>query len=281
MMTPTRALFRDLNLSEAHFDALKEICNIGMGHAATALNRMIGKTIHLTVPEAGLAPFDQVPEFIGGADRLVTAVYFQIVGEVQGNIFFIFPSESTRNLCRLLTGAAPEDDFALTEMHSSALMEIARAASRLSPRPRRTLVFVFFGGEEMGLLGSKFFAANTPKSLGKCVGVFNLDMVGAGSGAYVSGGKNFPNLMGALEKARDRREPGMKLLAGLSSGEPRADHGPFQKAGLPAVSLFGSGGSHHGYHTADDTIFFITPKTMEAVGRVVFDAAVTLANEKK
>jgi hypothetical protein len=164
---------------------------------------------------------------------------------------------------------------------SSALMEIARAASGLNPRPRRALVFVFFGGEEMGLLGSRHFAANPPEGLGKCMGVFNIDMVGAGNGAYVSGGKNFPDLMAALEGARDRREPGLKLVAGLSSGEPRADHGPFQKAGIRAVSLFGSGGSHHGYHTGDDTVFFVTPRTMEAVARVVLDAAVTLANEKK
>jgi hypothetical protein len=41
------------------------------------------------------------------------------------------------------------------------------------------------------------------------------------------------------------------------------------------------GGTHHGYHTPEDTIFFITPKSMEALGRVVLDAAVTLANEER
>jgi Zn-dependent M28 family amino/carboxypeptidase len=70
----------------------------------------------------------------------------------------------------------------------------------------------------------------------------------------------------------------MSLKAGRSSGEARADHGPFQAAGIPAVSLFGSGGTHRGYHTSDDTLWWITPKTMEAIGRVVLDAAVTLAD---
>ena len=161
---------------------------------------------------------------------------------------------------------------------SATVLEIARAAARLAPRPRRSLLFVLFGGEETGLLGSRALAERPPAGLGRCVGVYNLDMVGAGTGAYVSGGENFPALFAALERARDLVQPGMPLKAGRSSGEPRADHGPFQAAGIPAVSLFGSGGSHHGYHSGEDTLWWITPKAMEAIGRVVLLAAVDLAN---
>ncbi len=162
---------------------------------------------------------------------------------------------------------------------SATVLEIARAAGRLRPRPQRSLVFVLFGGEEEGLLGSKFFVAHPPKSLKRCVAVFNLDMEGVGRGAFVAGGKNFPDLFKLLEQARDALEPGLTLKAGLSQGEPRADHGPFQAAGIPAVSLFGTGASpHHGYHTDEDTVWWIAPKNMEAVGRIVLDAAVNAAN---
>jgi len=161
---------------------------------------------------------------------------------------------------------------------SATVLEIARAAARLAPRPRRSLVFVLFAGEEEGLLGSKFLAAHPPEEFTRCVAVFNLDMVGVGRGAYVAGGKNFPGLFRLLEEARDARAPGVVLRAGLSQGEPRADHGPFQAAGLPAVSLFGAGGSHHGYHTDEDTIWWITPANMEAIGRIVLDAAVHAAD---
>ncbi len=160
---------------------------------------------------------------------------------------------------------------------AATVLEIARAAARLEPRPPRSLVFVLFGGEEMGLLGSKAMAASLPASLGRCVGVFNLDMVGVGTGAWVAAGKNFPDLFAALERARDRWEPAMSLRAGLSEGEARADHGPFQHAGIPAVSLFGSGASHHGYHSDEDSIWWITPRTMQAVGRIVLGAAVSVA----
>ncbi len=164
---------------------------------------------------------------------------------------------------------------------SATVLEIARAAARLQPRPRRSLVFVFFAGEEEGLLGSKFFVEHRPASLKSCVGVFNLDMEGVGSGAFVAAGKNFPDLFKLLEQARDVLEPGITLRAGLSEGEARSDHGPFQAAGIPAVSLFGTGASpHHGYHTNEDTIWWIAPKNMEAVGRIVLDAAVRAANAR-
>lgn len=161
---------------------------------------------------------------------------------------------------------------------SATVLEIARAAARVKPHPRRTMVFVFFAGEEEGLLGSKFFVAHLPTGLGRCVGMFNLDMEGAGNGAFVAGGKNFPELLQRLEEARNRLMPGVELRAGLSEGEARSDHGPFQAAGIPAVSLFASGGTHHGYHSPDDTLWWITPRTMEAVGRIVLLAAVSVAD---
>ena len=161
---------------------------------------------------------------------------------------------------------------------SATVLEVARAAATLRPRPKRSIVFAFFAGEEEGLLGSKYLAAHLPASLGRCVGVFNLDMVGVGNGAFVASGKNFPALFALLEQARDREAPGAPLRAGLSQGEARADHGSFQEAGIPAVSLFGMGGEHHGYHTDADTLWFITPKSMEGIGRIVLDAAVHAAD---
>jgi len=161
---------------------------------------------------------------------------------------------------------------------SATLLEVARSMAAMKERPRRTVVFVWFAGEEMGLLGARQFAQHPPEGLKRCIAVFNLDMVGAGTGAYVAGGKNFPEVFKALEEARDRFEPGIRLVAGESSGEARADHGPFQALGVHAVSLFGSGGSHHGYHTPEDTVFFVTPKTMEVIGRIVLAASWTLAD---
>ena len=162
---------------------------------------------------------------------------------------------------------------------SAAVLEIARAVAVVEPRPPRTMVFVLFGGEEMGLLGSQHFVRSPPAGLTRCVAMLNLDMVGAGNGVWVAGGENFPALCTALGAARDRFAPGFGVSCGRVdlTAEQRADHGPFLGAGVPAVSLFGSGGQHRGYHTGDDGLWWITPRTIEAAARTAFGAALALA----
>lgn len=161
---------------------------------------------------------------------------------------------------------------------SAALLEVAHAAMAAKAAPHRALVFVWFAGEELGLLGAEHFAEHTPKGLGKCVAVFNMDMVGAGTGLWVSGGENFPQILEALKASRDRFAPGFDIRGGRIRGEARADHGPFFDRGVSAVSLFGMGGNHHGYHTAEDTAYWVTPKTIEQAARTVFGAAWALAD---
>lgn len=163
---------------------------------------------------------------------------------------------------------------------AATLLEVARAAASLKERPRRTIVFAWFAAEELGLRGAEHFAKNPPKGLGTCVAVLNMDMLGAGNGAFVAGGENFPAIKAALEASRDRLAPGFNLRSGKNRGEGRADHAPFLEVGIPAVSLFGSGGEHHGYHAPEDTVYFVTPKTMESGGRTVFGAAVALADAR-
>lgn len=163
---------------------------------------------------------------------------------------------------------------------AASLLEVARAAATLKARPRRTIAFVFFAAEELGLLGAEHFASHPPKGLEKCVAVLNMDMLGAGNGLYVAGGENFPEIRAAMEAARDRLAPGFNLRSGKIRGEGRADHAPFFEKGIHAVSLFAMGGDHHGYHTPDDTVYFVTPKTMESGARTVFGAAIALADAR-
>ena len=161
---------------------------------------------------------------------------------------------------------------------SATLLEIARAAASTKARPRRSIVFAWFAAEELGLLGAAHFASAPPPGFTKCVAVLNLDMVGVGTGLYVAGGENFPAIFSALETSRDRLVPGLGMKAGLIRGEGRADHAPFFEKGIPAVSLFSSGGKRGGYHTPEDTLYWITPKVMESVGRTVLGAAWSLAD---
>jgi chemotaxis protein CheC len=93
--------FRELN--SVQLDTLKEVSNIGMGHAATALSQMIGQRVNLTVPNVTITEISQVPEHLGGAEKMMVGITLQILGDARGSIMLLFPQESARRLlCSLL-----------------------------------------------------------------------------------------------------------------------------------------------------------------------------------
>lgn len=67
-----------------------------------------------------------------------------------------------------------------------AVLALARALSKLQGQNRRTLVFMMFGAEEKGLVGSKHYVQNPLYPLSKTVYMINIDMIGDSSGGKVS-----------------------------------------------------------------------------------------------
>jgi chemotaxis protein CheC len=113
--------FRHLN--HLQLDALKEISNIGMGHAATALSQMIGQTVRLRVPQVTITEISQVPEHLGGAEQLMVGITMQVLGDARGSIMLLFPQESAhRLLCSLL--GRQDRGQTLSEEDVSALKEV-------------------------------------------------------------------------------------------------------------------------------------------------------------
>ena len=113
--------FRELN--SVQLDTLKEVSNIGMGHAATALSQMIGKRVNLTVPNVTITEISQVPEHLGGAEKMMVGITLQILGDARGSIMLLFPEESAhRLLCSLL--GQQEKGLVMTEVSVSALKEV-------------------------------------------------------------------------------------------------------------------------------------------------------------
>lgn len=89
-------------LSELQMDALREVGNIGAGHAATALSQMIGSPISLSNPTLELIEFSEVPMLVGGAERLVAASYCRLLGDIGGGMLLMAPRESALSLIDLL-----------------------------------------------------------------------------------------------------------------------------------------------------------------------------------
>lgn len=118
------------------------------------------------------------------------------------------------------------------------VLEQARAFAN-APRTDRSVVFLFVGAEEKGLLGSEYYVANPLYPLGRTVAVLNTDSMGVWGPARdfsISGTARLELLdMLIAEAARKGRSftPDQRPEAG---GFFRSDHFPFAKAGVPAVS---------------------------------------------
>ncbi len=106
------------------FDVLREVGNIGAGHAATALSKLIQKEVDMKVPQVNIITFDEIADFVGGAESVVVAVFLRVEGDCPGNMFFIVDLDSARNLLHQMLGMVEGGSGELSEMEMSALHEI-------------------------------------------------------------------------------------------------------------------------------------------------------------
>ncbi|KGE17505.1 chemotaxis protein CheC [Paenibacillus wynnii] len=115
-------------------DVLKEIGNIGAGNAATALSQLLNKPIDMAVPKVQLLSFEEITEKVGGAEKLVYAIFLRVEGEAPGNLFFILSPEAATSLLSRIAGIEISGGDELSEMELSALNEIGNilAGSYLS-----------------------------------------------------------------------------------------------------------------------------------------------------
>ncbi|HVQ32290.1 MAG TPA: M20/M25/M40 family metallo-hydrolase, partial [Vicinamibacteria bacterium] len=131
----------------------------------------------------------------------------------------------------------------------AGLLELARrlaAAGQL----RRSIVFIAFGAEELGTLGSSYFVKNPTVALGGITAMVNLDMIGRlrGDALDIHGMGSSPAWPGVVDEAN--RAPGLKLKP-HEGGYGPSDHSPFYAAGMPVFFVFT--GAHEDYHRPSDT----------------------------
>jgi Zn-dependent M28 family amino/carboxypeptidase len=123
---------------------------------------------------------------------------------------------------------------------SALVLEVARQARRLGLRPARGLRFAFWGGEELGLLGSRAYVeALSGRQRELLVGVLNFDMVGSRNfGRFVYDGDREAPGSARIERLfrayfAAHRQPVEQL-----SLEGTSDHAPFADAGVAVGGLF-------------------------------------------
>ncbi len=158
----------------------------------------------------------------------------------------------------------------------SEMVELAEKFALTKGSHRRSMIFAAFSGEEMGLLGSKYFAENPGIDLSRVNAMINLDMIGRlkGTSSLQIGGVGTADDL--KELVTGLADTSLIKLTFSDSGYGPSDHSSFYGKNIPV--LFFSTGAHLDYHTPSDTWDKIDYSGMVAISNLVFRIAEKLAN---
>ncbi len=133
----------------------------------------------------------------------------------------------------------------------AGLIELAQKLNAEKDKLKRSVIFVAFSGEELGLLGSKFFVKNLPVDIKQVKAMVNLDMIGrmkqdepyiliSGTGTATES----EDLLNELKKSTTIP------LKYSPEGYGASDHASFYGVNIPVFFL--TTGAHEDYHTPFD-----------------------------
>lgn len=161
--------------------------------------------------------------------------------------------------------------------------------ARQGVRPRRSILFVLFSGEENGLLGSQYFVENSPVLMKQITADLNVDMVGRVDYSHRKNPNYCYIIDGGINKwLRKKAEQANGQSVGLeldytysdSNADKqlyyRSDHYNFAKQNVPV--LFFTNGEHPDYHRTSDTAERIDYPLLQKRATLVFQTAWLLAN---
>ena len=173
-----------------------------------------------------------------------------------------------------------------------ALIAIAEQVANSSPRPSRSLLFVWHTGEELGNQGSTWLTTHPPVSLDSIVAQLNLDMIGRGSATdHAGGGPTYLQVIGARRLSRSlgdiieatnasQANPFRLDYRYDSPADPnkyycRSDHYEYARFGIPIA--FFTTGEHADYHQVTDEAQYIDYRHLASITSFVRDVAMRLS----
>jgi hypothetical protein len=179
----------------------------------------------------------------------------------------------------------------------ASLLSIARAFSTLKKKPRRSVLFLWVSGEELGLFGSQFYVDNPLIPLKNTIADINIDMIGRVKGVADTSAENPMTGKNEVFVITGRQSRELDEIAGRidrnsildfdytlsDKNHPldffeRSDHYNFVKNDIPA--LFFTSGAHTDYHTPGDIVEKLDFKKMELITRTIFEIGFKVANLK-
>jgi len=111
------------DLGEREIDALREVANIGSGHAATALSQMTDCRVMISVPRIEVVPVEDLPMLHGDPECEVAAVLMHMLGDLTGRTLLLLPTDNAMQLCDLLMRQQLGTTSNFEELQRSALKE--------------------------------------------------------------------------------------------------------------------------------------------------------------
>jgi acetylornithine deacetylase/succinyl-diaminopimelate desuccinylase-like protein len=159
---------------------------------------------------------------------------------------------------------------------TSGMLELAQYFAAQAPRPRRSLVFMAFSGEELGLLGSAYYVNHPTWPLEQTVAMINMDMIGRmkDSALVVHGVGTAPQWQPLI--ARLHQPPQFKLSL-KKEGPGPSDHSSFYQKNIPVLFFFTN--QHEDYHRVTDDAEKINVKDEARILRFISQVVTEIANE--
>ena len=109
-------------LTDFQTDALKEVGNIGIGHATTSLSQMVNKQVGISLPDLKLIPLLNVPALVKNEDPVI-GIILELKGEAKGFLLLLLSKTTAKMLIKLVLGTADEKK-GFDEMETSVLREL-------------------------------------------------------------------------------------------------------------------------------------------------------------
>lgn len=162
----------------------------------------------------------------------------------------------------------------------AVMMGVAKALNDYNIELKRSVLFLAFGSEEQGILGSKAYLENPAFPLDKSV-LINMDGVGIGNRINAAAGADYPLLFAPFEKMNNLYiHRGLRGSSFPNLARPRLDAARFLTAGVPSIS-FSTSGSVNYYHIPLDNLDIIKPEIMEDLAQLLLLSVVELANSEE
>jgi len=158
---------------------------------------------------------------------------------------------------------------------TAGVLELARMLSPERGHFKRSILFMNFAGEELGLLGSAEWVKNPTRPLAKAVAMINMDMIGRirDDKVYIGGVGTGSTFKPVLEQAQKESPFKLEYSAG---GYSSSDHTSFLSKKIPVLFFFS--GLHSDYHKPSDTWDKINSSSAARLLDFVENVAVQLAN---